>query len=414
MERSIPVHPDRGWGTTQLTTAAAAILLLMLATAAPAAVVVEIGDAAAAPAASATLAVRLRTDGDPITGLQHDLVLPEGVSVGARPTRPERPDCRINPELMPGEAGASFYWTVDPSCAGVVCRRPAAEVITSRAYFPDDVTLYSCTLTIDAAVPTGRHPIECSFVSTSDANGMRLDASCAAGELTIDSNLPRPTPPPTVVAWTPTPTPTACGDCGPLLEIGAASGVAGERVEFPVTLRTGGHTISGVQVDIGFPAEAPIPPRIDRSPDCTLGDGLGGWSSVRFQPAADIAVGLPATAIRALLIQLEATGIHDGATVLTCSVEIAADAPVGRYPLSATALLASDPDGNPLALPGADGAIEVLRLQGQQPVTDGNAASSGAGACAIGDSGGAGAWILLPLLLALRRRPSASRLPGRR
>jgi len=394
---------------TGIAISCTAALLFLAAAAAPsrAALVIEIGDAAGPPGSQAALAVRLRSDGDPVTGLRHDLVLPDVARLAPRPGRPDRPDCRLNPDLLPGEAGAGFYWGFTTCPGAADCNRPLAEVVTSRAYFPDDVTLYTCTLAIAADAAQGTYGIDCSFVDTSDGQGNPIAASCAAGALLVDAGLPPATLPPTVAVSTPTPTATPCADCGPLLEVGTARGVPGERVEFPVTLWVGAETMSGLQADIAFPSAAPIPPRLDRKPDCTFGDGLGGWSDLAFQPPGALLSGEPVTGIRALILSIESDAIADGAVVLTCSVDIASDAVPGRYPLSVTNLLGTDPDGHEIALPGRDGAVEVLApSQGEQPVVDAGAAvGASSGGCAVTGAATPGAWLLLPLaLLWVRRR----------
>lgn len=382
--------------------------LWLAAVAAPAATAgaairIEIGTVAGPPGAEVVLPVRLHTNGEQVVGLRHDLPLPAGIQVAPRPGAPDRPHCRIDPALLPGDAGAGFFWRAD-GCREASCGIPVAEVVTSFAPLPDAL-LYTCTLVIAADAGPGRRPIDCTFIEAAAAGGTDVAAACAAGAVIVDAALPAVSPTPTAVLGTPTPTATACPDCGPLVVVGEVRTLPGERPELPIRLRTGRERIAGIQFDLTVPPPARIAARADRQPDCAFGDALQGWSSVTFQPPG-VAPEL-AQRLRALLITLELTPIADDAVVLRCAVEVAGDALPGSYALPLSEVDGSEPDGTQVPLPGRAGALHVLAPpEGQQPVVDGGGARVAASGCAVA-APAAPSWApLLGLLtwLAARRR----------
>ena len=361
------------------------------------ALVIEIGDAAGPPGAEVTLAVRVRSNRDAATGLGHDLLLPAAVTIPPRPQAPDKPDCRIDPALLPGNAGAGFYWGPGATLG--------ARVVSSAPPLPEGAVLYTCTLQIDADAAAGRWPIDCRFADATTVNGDEVAARCVPGALRVDAALPASTPTPTPPLGTPTPTATACPDCGPLLVVGELMTVPGERVELPLVLRTGLEAIAGIQADIAFPPQLRVAANAQGQPHCTAAEVARGWSGGSWQPPFSGPDGH--TAIRILVLPPEIVALPDNLVVMRCAVDVAADAAPGSYALPVSMAEASTIDGEPLALPARDGSIHVLEppAEGQRPVVESGAAG-GSGSCAVAPPAAGSGWLtLLPaLLLALRRR----------
>src|SRR5262249_32973182 len=65
------------------------------------------------------------------------------------------------------------------------------------------------------------------------------------------------------------------------------------------------------------------------------------------------------TGVHAVVLGIGAGPFADGVTLYTCRVAIAGDAPLGIYPVHATAPLASGPQGESLPVRASDGRTEV-------------------------------------------------------
>jgi hypothetical protein len=143
------------------------------------------------------------------------------------------------------------------------------------------------------------------------------------------------------------------------LLICSANGNAGQTVSFPVTLDTGGLSVAGVQLDIGFSSAAPIGTRPNGRPDCAVNvDIEKGGTSFAFQPFGCSGSGCERA--RALVLALDNVDpIPDGSVLFTCNVPIAPGASAGVYPLTGSLSGSSDPSGNAQASATSDGAITV-------------------------------------------------------
>jgi hypothetical protein len=362
---------------------------------------VEIGRAEGPPGARVTMPVILHTDGEQVAGLRVILESAVAVPIASRADS-GRPQCTVDPALLPGDAGAFFSWTNDGTCPGERCRM-IADVVTSRGFLPDGARLFTCAIDIPPGAVDGDYPLGCDLIETSDWDGEAvLPTACSSGAITVDAALPDVTPSTPPPPNTPTPTASPCPSCATRIEVPVVSALPGSRVLVPVTFHLGGDDlIAGLQADLGFRPAAPIAARGDGDPDCEFGPALGGFSTIRFQP-----FGASPTAVRFILISAQLDPIPDGTVVATCIVEVAANAVAGRYAFTLTNLGAADPDGAAVELAGHAGAIDVHADQGGQPVIDagGSVADSG---CAVVPARGAGVplWVsALLLLVALRGR----------
>src|SRR6185369_17876321 len=90
-------------------------------------------------------------------------------------------------------------------------------------------------------------------------------------------------------------------------------------------------------------------------PDCTIHPDIDKGPTFSFLPLG-CTPGIDCTGVRALILSTSNTaGIPHGATLYTCEVAIAADAPPGTYPLVAAMPQASDPNGEGLPVLASDG-----------------------------------------------------------
>ncbi len=149
-----------------------------------------------------------------------------------------------------------------------------------------------------------------------------------------------PTPTPTVSTPTASETPAL-----PVLEVATVAGIPGQRVPVTVRLRTGGYRVVAVQAEISFdPANAPIAPRQDGSPDCTPNGALNKSFEVGYRPVP--CVGQECQRVAAYLFSqsLPLELIPDG-VLWTCVVEVNPAASEGAYTLSITNEFVADEEG---------------------------------------------------------------------
>jgi MYXO-CTERM domain-containing protein len=245
---------------------------------------------------------------------------------------------------------------------------------------------------------------------TSDHSGNELGGTCTDGAVVVvDRAGPTPTAPPATVEPTPVPT-VSPGSGPPAVEVGSATGNPGERVTIEVRLHSGAAEVSGIQADIGFAPQTAFVRGPTGRPDCAYGTdpSVAGFSSLEFQPPQCTD---DCRAIRAIVLSTDVSALPEGTLLLTCTVEIAADAEPGTYPLSLSNLGASTPEGMWLDLDGVAGAITVVSAggEGQFPSSGGGGATSAG--CAVADAASEGGWRLLLgglVALALVRRRARS------
>jgi len=163
------------------------------------------------------------------------------------------------------------------------------------------------------------------------------------------------------VPWAPPAAAVSALQAAPSLEVGSASGVPGDVVTFAVTLHTGGAAVAGVQNDLEFDSlNTPIAAATTGRPDCAVNPSINkGATSFAFRPSGCSSDAC--TGIRALVLAVDNVDpIPDGAVLYTCTVNIAASATAGDYPLEISYVIMSDPEGNAVPdVTGTDGAIFV-------------------------------------------------------
>ena len=180
--------------------------------------------------------------------------------------------------------------------------------------------------------------------------------------------LPTPTASPTGTATstplqptpnTPTPTSTPVGGS---ISLSKVTGHPGEQVVFTATLSTKGASVARTQNDVAFDgANVPIAALPNGAPDCTVNPQLvKEATSFAFQPGG--CSGVSCTSVRAAVLStLNAAPIADGSVLYSCKVNIAANAAAGQYPLTISAVVLENPEGQPLPSPvGSSGAIVVV------------------------------------------------------
>ena len=146
----------------------------------------------------------------------------------------------------------------------------------------------------------------------------------------------------------------------PSVDVGSASGAAGQQVTCAVSLSTAGLMVAGVQDDIAFDSiNTPVAATAGGRPDCAVNPSINKESTVfAFQPSGCSGAGC--TAVRALVLSFSNVDpIPDGSVLYTCNVDISPGAAAGSYPLVVSNVGMSTPDGQPIDSTGTDGAIIV-------------------------------------------------------
>ena len=174
-----------------------------------------------------------------------------------------------------------------------------------------------------------------------------------------------PTETPTVPTptETPSPTPTPTETPFPLLRLGTVTGIPGERVTFDATLTTDGALVGGFQNDIEFDAvRTPIDVLQGGGPACAINPAINKEPLFVFRPP-DCA-GIACNVVRAAGIPCfppcQINPIPDATVLYRCSATIAADAPIGEYPLVVSRVRLSNPQATPVGNVGTSGAIVVV------------------------------------------------------
>jgi YVTN family beta-propeller protein len=210
---------------------------------------------------------------------------------------------------------------------------------------------------------------------------------CRGEECSLPPFTPKPTrtstPTPTITETatiTPTspPTPTRPPNANAVhLIVSSPGGEPGARVEMDVTLDARGQHVSGVQLDLAFDPRVRIAALANGLPDCTANPETNKDAPAAFLPPG--CSGDSCTGVRILVISIENLDvIPDGLRLLSCRIAIAADTPLGTYPLSAFGADSSDPGGNALDTVGVSGAVTVrAAARSQRQVADNGRRCSG-------------------------------------
>ena len=139
---------------------------------------------------------------------------------------------------------------------------------------------------------------------------------------------------------------------------GTSTGAPDTTVNFPVLLHTGGLTVGSTQNDLTFdPLHTPIRALPDGTPFCTVNPAIGTpISDFSFEPPG--CSGSACTGVAAILFSV-LTPLPDGAVLYACTVDIAASAPSGTYPMVIGDAASASPTGDSLPTSGSDGAVVV-------------------------------------------------------
>ena len=152
----------------------------------------------------------------------------------------------------------------------------------------------------------------------------------------------------------------AAGAEGVVLTVGSAEGRPGQQVSVPVTLAAEGAAVLATQNQIAFTRQAFVAADDEGAPLCAVNPAIDKEATAfRFLPLeCDPAVDCASVRIFVLsFANLEP--IADGATLYTCTVQIAADAPLGDSPLTIGELGASAAMGVLLPVTGTSGVVTV-------------------------------------------------------
>jgi hypothetical protein len=139
--------------------------------------------------------------------------------------------------------------------------------------------------------------------------------------------------------------------CAASINISSVSGTPGSEVQFAVTLNAMGEQVAGVANDILFDPAAQIV-------ECTISPQFAGLSGTVLLPDG-CTPGVDCRRSRVLIIQFPPLPIEDGAVLYTCTVAIAADAPMMSYPLTCSLPALSDPNGKELPVQCANGRVQT-------------------------------------------------------
>jgi MYXO-CTERM domain-containing protein len=230
---------------------------------------------------------------------------------------------------------------------------PTGTATATATFTPTGIPTGTATATATATgVPTGTATATVTVTPT----GVPTGTATATATIT-----PTRTNTATVVIPA-TSTATATNTALPVVAsiiVGSATGEPGSTVTFDTSLETEAADVAGVQVDIGFDADAPIAATENDRPDCTVNPAIDkGATSFAFQPS-ECTPGEDCTGIRAIVLSLDNVDpIPDGSVLFTCAVAIADDAS-GSYALPCSNPGAGDEEGNRLGAECEDGAITV-------------------------------------------------------
>jgi probable HAF family extracellular repeat protein len=152
------------------------------------------------------------------------------------------------------------------------------------------------------------------------------------------------------------------------LDVGAAAGVPGDTVGFPVSLHSGAQPVARMENDLFFDPAVGVAAQADGEPDCTGSPDIGNSSAKFTFIPTGCHPGLDCRGIHAAVVAADAP-IPDAVVLYTCTVFIPDNAAAGSYGLFASGVTASDPAGGPLLGIGSSGTISVLGSPGETPPT---------------------------------------------
>jgi hypothetical protein len=303
---------------------------------------VDVGTGSGRPGSDVTIAVTLDAMGAMVSGTQNRIDFDRETPIA--PSRTGRPDCAANPAIDKNATGFRFQpLGCDPL---IDCVSVSAVVLSFDNFDPiaDGAVLYTCRIAIDPHAPIGTYALHNSNIHASAPNGQLIPTTGGDGSIAVTDVDDEP------VAS---------------IDVGSASGPAGTETSVAVTLRLltdPPAPIAGVMNDLSFDSHAPIAVAPNGAlPDCRLNSDIAiDAESFSFLPQGCTA-GSDCSGVHALVLARDNSPIADGATLYTCTVAIAADAPLGSYALHGEAPRASGPFGEVLPVTTSDGAVQVTQ-----------------------------------------------------
>ena len=162
-----------------------------------------VGSVRVAPGGDTQFTVTLRTVGQPIAGVQNDLLFDPAVGVPAAANG--RPACTVGADV---DKNATAFVFLPSGCKpGFDCKGIRALVVATDNADPiaDGAVLYSCRVTASPEAPRGPHPLTVSYPVASDPQGERIPIGSIDGVVEV------------AAADGETPPPDATGVPGPVL-----------------------------------------------------------------------------------------------------------------------------------------------------------------------------------------------------
>ncbi len=212
-----------------------------------------------------------------------------------------------------------------------------------------------------------------------------IDVAVLSPDGTLPTRTPTPTPGPVC-------TPPLCGPdevlhcpgscpggCGVVcvrlgnvasLDVGSATGLRGETVQFAVSLHAAGQQVAGTQNDLLFDPTVAVAARANGRPDCAVNADIDKSASAFVFIPAGCRAGFDCKGLRAIVVATDNVDpIPDGSLLYRCSITIPSDAASGSYPLIAAGVVASGPNGDQVPITGSSGEIVVVSRPGETPPT---------------------------------------------
>lgn len=299
---------------------------------------IDIGSASGIPGDDVTVAVSLRTMGATVLGTQNRIDFDRETPIAAGPTG--GPDCAVNAAI--DKSATSFRFLPLGCDPAVDCQSVRVFVLAldNLEPIPDAAVLYTCHIAIAAAAAAGTHPLRNAEALASAPDGQPIATTGSDGAVEVVRE------------------PAAS------IDVGSASGPAGTMTAVAVTftlLTAPPADVAGVENDIGFDPLTPIAAAPNGGPACTVDAEIAEhFASFTFLPMG-CTPGTDCSGVQALVLPAgDLNPIPDGATLYSCQVAIAPNAPLGTYPLVAGMPRANGPNGAMLLVVASNGAIEVV------------------------------------------------------
>jgi len=308
-----------------------------------------VGSASGAPGDDVTITVTFRPGSVDVAGVQNDLRFDPSTPIVK---------CKVNPDINKGVTAFSF-------------RRSAMRALVS-GLDPDPIPegpLYTCAAQIAEDTAPGTYPLRISNVRGATFNGLPVQTTGQDGAIVVRPPAAGATP---LATRTPTPTstpaPTIDSNGVATFAVNSAVGIAGDRVRLSVTYASTSYGAVGLQNDLVFAVPTLIAGNVGILPDCSMSTDLAASDSRFIFIPFHCVPGVDCWGIRAHIVR-PANLDPAGSLLYTCSIQVAADAPPGRYPLRVENAVAGTDHAFQFATRGIDGEIAVIAPANSTPVS---------------------------------------------